>query len=370
VTSRRDLSQRSFITGVLLAGGHAHRMGFDKRALRIGDATLLERNGAVLREVFSRRVLSVRPGAAPEGAPPDFETVYDEQPGSPLSGIVTSLAHVGAPVFVLAADMAFTERAAIHEVVAAFDDVDVALPVVNSRYEPLHAVYSPRCLPLMREMLAQGDHTIPHLYERVKVAEVPFASEALFFNVNTPADLEEARRRLEREGRALGMRRPAIVCIVGKSGSGKTTLLEALIPELRVLGLRVAAVKHDADDIDVRGRGSWRPGDAAADTYLVHAPDRLVFVAGLDEPASLRETVLRYLSGFDLVVVEGHDLEAPYKVEVFRQGVGHAEPPFGPGETVAFVTDADVRRENTFGLGEAAALARFLAERLDLFRRY
>ena len=242
--------------GVLLAGGEARRMGFDKRTQRLDGVTLLERNAAVLREVFPRLAISLRAGAPDALVPAGFEVVYDETSGTPLSGIASALARYDEPIFVLAADMAFAERAAVKEVLGAFADVDVALPVVNGHFEPLHAVYGPGCLAPIRAMLARGDHAIPHLYERVRLARVPFASAALFFNLNTPADLEEADRRLASQGRTDGARRPALVCAVGKSGSGKTTLLEALIPELRALGLRVGAVKHDAHqfDIDVPGK--------------------------------------------------------------------------------------------------------------------
>jgi molybdopterin-guanine dinucleotide biosynthesis protein len=338
----------------------------------LGGTTLIERNAAVLREVFPRLAVSLRADASPDLAPSGFEVVYDETPGSPLAGIVSTLAHFGEPIFVLAADMAFAERAAIKEVVEAFVDVDVALPVVDDHFEPLHAVYGPGCLAPMRALLARGDHTIPHLYGEVRVAEVPFASAALFFSLNTPADLEEAHRRVESEGRVSGVRRPALVCVVGKSGSGKTTLLEGLIPELRALGLRVGAVKHDAHrfDVDVPGKDSWRLGQAGAEAYLVDSPDKLAFVARLDREAKLADLVLRYFTGFDIVVVEGHKLQAAHKVEVFRQDADHEQLLCIPGEALALVTDAELAHENVFGLGEAARLACFLAEHLDLLRRY
>ena len=370
--SRRQAPDHPVAVGVLLAGGEARRMGFDKRTQRLGGVTLLERNAAVLREVFPRLAISLRPGAAETFVPAGFEVVYDETPGAPMAGIVTALAHFGEPIFVLAADMAFAERAAVKEVVEAYVDVDVALPVVDGQFEPLHAVYGPGCLAPMRAMLAQGDHTIPHLYQQVRLAKVPFASAALFFSLNTPADLEEANRRLESQGRLNGVRRPALVCAVGKSGSGKTTLLEALIPELRALGLRVGAVKHDAHqfDIDVPGKDSWRLGHAGAEAYLVDSPAKLAFVAQLSGEARLADLVVRFFTGLDIVVVEGHKLQAPYKVEIFRRAAGHERPLCEPGEALAIMTDVDVDHENVFRLDEAPRLARFLAKRLDLLRRY
>jgi len=349
-------------------------MGFDKRTLELGGATLVERGIAALREVFPVVAISLRAGSDPELVPSGCEVICDEVPGSPLAGIVSALAHYDAPIFVLAADMPFAERAAIKEVVEAFVDVDVdvALPVVAGHVEPLHAVYGPGCLAPIRRLLAAGNHRIPDLYSQVRVAEVPFTSPALFFSVNTPADLEDARRRLDRDAHDVANRRPALVAVVGKSGSGKTTLLEKLIPELRALGLRVGAVKHDAHrfDIDVPGKDSWRLGQAGAEAYVVHSPVKLALVMSLPHEASLVDIVLRYFTGFDIVVVEGHKLQSPNKVEVFRLAAGHDEPLCRQDEVLAIVTDSGIARSPKFGLDDGARLARFLAERLDQLRSY
>ena len=198
MTSQRKTSRSPVAVGALLAGGRGRRMGLDKRTLELGGATLVERGVAALREVFPTVAVSLRTEADCDLVPSGCDVIYDEIPGSPLAGIASALAHYGEPVFVLAADMPFAERAAIKEVVEAFEDVDVALPVVDGQIEPLHAVYGPRCLAPIRELLAAGNHKIPDLYAQVRVAEVPFASSVLFFSVNTPADLEDARRRLDR----------------------------------------------------------------------------------------------------------------------------------------------------------------------------
>jgi molybdopterin-guanine dinucleotide biosynthesis protein len=372
MSSQRTESRSPVGVGVLLAGGQGRRMGSDKRTLEVGGATLVERGVAVLREVFPTVAVSLRAEADLDLVPSGCDVVYDEIPGSPLAGIASALARYDEPVFVLAADMPFVERAAVKEVVEAFDDVDVALPVVHGQIEPLHAVYGRGCLAPIHELLAAGNHRIPDLYPRVRVAEVPFATATLFFSINTPADLEDARRRLDRDRHDAAQRRPALAAVVGKSDSGKTTLLEKLIPELCALGLRVGAVKHDAHrfDIDVPGKDSWRLGQAGAEAYVVHSPVKLALVTALAHESSLADIVLRYFTGFDIVVAEGHKLQAPNKVEVFRQAAGHDQPLCEPGEALATVTDTAVSRDPRFGLNDAAALARFLAERLPQLRRY
>jgi len=166
--------------------------------------------------------------------------------------------------------------------------------------------------------------------------------------------------------------KPALVAIVGKSDSGKTTLLEKVVPELVKLGLRVGTVKHDAHsfEIDHPGKDSWRHGRAGAEAYVIASPERLAFIAKLDRELELVDIVDRFYQGFDIVVAEGYKRTAPHRVELFRVGAGHAEPLCGPGEAIALITDADLEHEHKFGLEDGAALAAFLAARLDALREY
>jgi molybdopterin-guanine dinucleotide biosynthesis protein B len=165
---------------------------------------------------------------------------------------------------------------------------------------------------------------------------------------------------------------PALVAIVGKSDSGKTTLIEKVVPELVKLGLRVGTVKHDAHsfEIDHPGKDSWRHGQAGARAYAIASPERLAFITRLDGELPLADIVKTYFTGFDLVVAEGYKNTAPYRVELFRTGAGHAEPLCAPGEAIALVTDAALTHEHLFGLEDGAGLAAFLAARLEALRTY
>ena len=365
--------------GVVLAGGESRRMGRDKRRLRLGGATLLQRNVAFLQGAFPVVGLSVRSaGQAPPDLPGDVVVVPDVTPGSPLAGLASVLARFEEPVFAMAADLVAPSRDAVDRVLRAFADVDVALPVAEDHLEPLHAVYGPGCLPHMERLLAAGAHSILDLFPLVRVARVPFPDTAPFFNVNTPADWAEARRQLGADAEVLpGEHAPArraggpvILGVVGRPDSGKTTLIERLIPEFTRRGLRVGAVKRVARfDIDIPGKDSWRHGQAGADAYTVASASRLAFVARRDEEASLDEIVRRYFAGYDVVVCEGYRREAPDVVEVFRAAAGYESPVCAADEPLAFVTDAALEHEHRFGLDDAAALAAFIVERLGLTSR-
>ena len=364
--------------GVLLAGGESRRMGRDKRELRLGGETLLQRNLAFLGGMFPVVGLSVRSAdQAPADLPAGIVVIPDEVPGSPLAGLASILGRFDEPVFAMAADLIAPELAAVGRVLDAFVGVDVALPVAEDHLEPLHAVYGPGCLPHMQALLAAGAHSILDLFPLVRVARVPFADTTPFFNVNTPADWVEAQRRLaaarsrradDRPARTAGG--PVILGVVGRPNSGKTTLIEKLIPEFTRRGLRVGAVKRVAKfDIDMPGKDSWRHGQAGADAYTVASASKLAFVARRDEEASLEEIVARYFGGYDVVVCEGYRREAPDVVEVFRAGAGYESAVCEPGEPLALVTDAGLAHEHRFALDDGAGLARFLVERLGLTAR-
>jgi molybdopterin-guanine dinucleotide biosynthesis protein A len=65
-------------------------------------------------------------------------------------------------------------------------------------YEPLHALYSRRCLGPIEDALAAGERRVQSWFGKVRVREVsreewravPGVGERIFENVNTPAQLQ------------------------------------------------------------------------------------------------------------------------------------------------------------------------------------
>jgi molybdopterin-guanine dinucleotide biosynthesis protein A len=78
---------------------------------------------------------------------------------------------------------------------------DVVIPRIGSQMEPLHGVYTKNCLRPMEDLIKQGKFKVTGFFDSVKVRYVEkdeldrFDPERWsFFNVNTQADLEKARR--------------------------------------------------------------------------------------------------------------------------------------------------------------------------------
>ncbi|MCF8078095.1 MAG: hypothetical protein K9K88_02325 [Desulfobacterales bacterium] len=79
--------------------------------------------------------------------------------------------------------------------------MDIVVPFSGTYYQPLCAVYSKRCIPLIEAQLERGDRKVDRLFERVAVKPVSYrrlrsVDPALrsFFNVNTPEELLLAER--------------------------------------------------------------------------------------------------------------------------------------------------------------------------------
>jgi molybdopterin-guanine dinucleotide biosynthesis protein A len=77
---------------------------------------------------------------------------------------------------------------------------DVVMPRINGLIQPLHAVYSRDCLPVIHKEIERSQLQIRVILEHVRVRYIEqeeidrFDPRHLsFFNVNTPNDLEEAR---------------------------------------------------------------------------------------------------------------------------------------------------------------------------------
>lgn len=133
-----------------------------------------------------------------------------------------------------------------------------------------------------------------------------------------------------------------VVCIVGKSGAGKTTLIEALIHGLKAKGRRVGTIKHDVHgfEMDKEGKDTWRHKKAGADLVLISSPDKLALIKDMHREMDLRELMDTYVSGVDIVLVEGYKAGNSFpKIEVYRRDLSNALLCAGDETLIAVVGD-------------------------------
>ena len=196
------------VTAVLLAGGKGRRMGEDKRFLHVGEDTLLGRSLAVLRSLFSNVLVVIAQDSPPLQA--EVPVVRDLVPDSgSLGGLYTGLQEASSDhVFAVACDMPFLDPKVVQYVVGLREDSDIVMARLENGLQPMHALYSKRCLPVIEEMVRTRHLKIqeivshPSLKVRL-ITEVELSridpGGRSFLNVNTPSDLEAARVLDERQ---------------------------------------------------------------------------------------------------------------------------------------------------------------------------
>jgi molybdopterin-guanine dinucleotide biosynthesis protein A len=197
--------------GIVLAGGKSSRLRRDKRLETVGDRSLLERVINVVNSVSSDIFIVKANGRAfPHlRESKKLRIVTDIYPdGGALGGLYTGL--VASNSFyslVVASDMPFLNHALLRYIIHIAEGYDAVVPRLGDKLEPLHAVYSKRCLIPMEWKLERGDLKIQEIYPLIRVRYLEdreierFDPERLsLFNVNTETDLVKARKLAEKEG--------------------------------------------------------------------------------------------------------------------------------------------------------------------------
>lgn len=194
-------------TGIILAGGSSRRMGQNKALMRLGCATLIEHTLCQMRLVTTNLLLITN-------TPSQFghlgvRMYTDVVPNmGALGGIYTGLTHADNPaVICVACDMPQLQPRLLSYLTTILGEDDAVVPYVENpdstgpKFQTLSAVYSKKCLSVIKQMFAEGELRVHALYNRVSVRVVP-PSEwrhfdphgQSFFNINTPADLKNASR--------------------------------------------------------------------------------------------------------------------------------------------------------------------------------
>lgn len=195
---------RSDVTCLILAGGTSSRMGRDKAFIQVEGIRLLDYVYGTCQELFSEIIIVTnQPHQFIEYRIP---VVTDEIPGSgSLGGLYTGLKRASNDYsFCVGCDMPFLKPELIAYLIGKRLQSDVVIPRTRAGFEPLHAIYSKRCITPIKMLLERGEFQILKLLSEVQVAyceeeEIRRIDPALisFMNVNTQQDLFQIQKMLK-----------------------------------------------------------------------------------------------------------------------------------------------------------------------------
>ena len=189
------------ISAVLLAGGESRRMGKDKATLLFYGKPLWQIQLERLRKLEPTEIF-VSARTDPVWRPADVQFVADDPPSrGPISGLAKSLAQTRSKhLLALAIDMPFMTEVYLRYLCEQIEPRIGVVPKIDSRAEPLTAIY-PREVEIdFREALVSDDFSLQTLVRRLvaagKMRGIPVTEQEteLFLNVNQPVDLQRCSR--------------------------------------------------------------------------------------------------------------------------------------------------------------------------------
>jgi molybdopterin-guanine dinucleotide biosynthesis protein A len=193
-------------TGIVLAGGKGSRINKNKALITLPDGkTLLRKCVESLSQVLTEILIVTNQKELYSDY--DARVVEDiiKEKG-PLGGIFTGLRYSSSQCnFVIGCDMPFPQPRLIELLLKRCDDYDVTVPETAGEVEPLFAVYSKNCLPVISDHLKKGDLKIRKVFEKLKVQIIREEKinevdpqHLSFFNINTEEDLRKAQLVMSR----------------------------------------------------------------------------------------------------------------------------------------------------------------------------
>ena len=194
------------MTAIILAGGKSSRLGRDKALERICGKYLVERVLDSLSQLGDDIIVVT---AAPNQLSDlNVEKVLDTYPRTGAKvGLCTGInASLSFYSLVVACDMPFLNIDLLRYLLDLASGFDAVIPRIGDKIEPLHAVYSKNCIPILEEQIRKGKLKISDLFNEINVRYVePGEIERYdprhlsLFNINSEADLKRAKAIIEKD---------------------------------------------------------------------------------------------------------------------------------------------------------------------------
>ena len=193
--------EKSNIAVVILAGGRGSRIGGGKPQLRLGDATLIDR--ALAQAAQWSDVIAVASPANARleiGSHPLIED--DPELDGPLGGLAAALRFArdnrAAFMQTIPVDTPFLPEDLLQRLRAEIGGCGAAIPSSGGRLHSVCGLWRASTLDHLPAYAATGRRALLGLADAAGFATVEWPAEPIdpFFNINTEADLADAKRLL------------------------------------------------------------------------------------------------------------------------------------------------------------------------------
>ncbi len=186
-------------TGIILAGGAGHRLGYPKSLQKINEQSMIERVAIRISSVSDTLLIITNREQfnAISNLGLKAKIVVDCSPGQgPLIGIYTGLSISNTFYnLIVGCDMPTLNVYLLRHFIKSAPGYDAVVPVLKNKTEPLHSIYSKNCIAHIKQLIDQGIRSVSPLFSMVNTRYIcedeidAFDPHYLsFFNVNTRRD--------------------------------------------------------------------------------------------------------------------------------------------------------------------------------------
>jgi len=188
------------MTGIVLAGGKATRMGgaCDKAFLKIDNETIINRQLRILKQIFKEIIIvtnSTDSYKDTKGVTIISDIIRERGPiGGIYSGLLASHSFYN---FVVACDMPFLNESLIRYMISNMRGYDVIMPKIDGRNQPLFCVYSKKCVSVIKRLIKENRLNVGGIFPEVRSRYIKSghskkidAALNCFVNINTKEDHE------------------------------------------------------------------------------------------------------------------------------------------------------------------------------------
>ena len=191
------------ITGIILAGGQARRMGGqDKGLIELARKPMIEYVlNAIKPQVDDIIINANRNQSAYEGY--GFPVVADQVEGycGPLAGMASGLEAAKTPfVVTVPCDSPLIPDDLVHKLYSALQNehAEICTAHANGRLQPVFTLMKSELLPSMLEFLNNGERKIDKWFEKHQLAIADFSEQPdTFININSTEELKALELKLK-----------------------------------------------------------------------------------------------------------------------------------------------------------------------------